>query len=240
MTPLRTALAAGLMAAGLITGLAAPAAAEDKLVYFLTPESAALFEGAAETDDFWPLIAAFVSEERQTFCGIASSVMALNALDVPPPPAPQWYPSQYWNQDTIFTLKALETVKSVQRIEAEGITLAELGELLVASGAKAEPVFASDTDVAKFRATAKAALADPDAVMLVNVARATLGQGGVEGGGHISPIAAYNEAADRFLFLDVARYKYKPSWITAETLYAAMNTTDSSSGKTRGYVVVRK
>ena len=237
MNPLRRIAVLALLAAG----LAAPAAAQaEDLVYFLTPESAALFEKAGEKDDFWPLIGAFVSEERQTFCGIASAVMALNALKVPPPPAPQWYPNQYWNQDSIFTLKALEAVKSVQRIEAEGVTLEELATLLVASGATAEPVFASDTDVDGFREAAKAALADPDAVMLVNVARATLGQGGIEGGGHVSPIAAYNAEADRFLFLDVARYKYAPSWITANTLYAAMNTTDSSSGKTRGYVVVRK
>lgn len=236
MTLIRRLAAAAFVAAS----LAAPAAAEETLVYFLTPESQKLFAAAEIKDDFWPLVAAFVSEERQTFCGVASSVMALNALKVPPPPAPQWYPSQYWNQDTIFTLKALEAVKSVQLIEAEGLTLAELGKLLVASGAKAEPVFAGDTDVGKFREAAKAAIADPDAILVVNVARATLGQGGVEGGGHISPIAAYDAESDRFLFLDVARYKYEPSWITAETLYAAMNTIDTTSHKTRGYVVVRR
>ena len=43
-------------------------------------------------------------------------------------------------------------------------------------------------------------------------------------------VGAYNEATDRFLVLDVARYKYKPSWVTAAMLFDAMNTTDSSSG----------
>ena len=60
-------------------GQPAEAARRTGVVYFLTPESTRLFEGAVEKDDFWPLVAAFVSEERQTFCGIASSVMALNA-----------------------------------------------------------------------------------------------------------------------------------------------------------------
>jgi hypothetical protein len=219
---------------------AASASAQGEVVYFLSPESAQLLEGAGEKDDFLPLMAAFVSEERQTFCGIASSVMALNALEIPPPPAPQWYPSQYWSQDTIFTLPALEALKSVQEIEAQGITLAELATLLTVSGAKASPSFAGESSMASFRDTARKALTDRNSLVIVNFARATLGQGGVEGGGHISPIAAYNSASDRFLVLDVARYKYKPSWVTASMLFDAMNTPDSSSGKTRGYVVVQR
>jgi hypothetical protein len=101
-------------------------------------------------------------------------------------------------------------------------------------------MFASDTGVEAFRTAARAAIADPDAILIVNFGRAELGQPGIAGGGHISPVAAYNEKADRFLILDVARYKFLPSWVTADRLYAAMNTPDSSSGKTRGYVIVRR
>jgi hypothetical protein len=215
-------------------------AADDDLVYFLTPESETLFETASETGDFYPLIARFVSETRQTFCGIASSVMVLNALEITPPVAPQWYPSQYWDEDNIFTLPVLEKVASVQQVEGGGITLDQLEVLLETNGATVDRVFAGDTDLDAFRKAAIAALADPNAYLVVNVSRALLGQGGVDGGGHISPVAAYNAEADRFLFLDVARYKYLPSWITAERLYAAMNTIDTTSKKTRGYVVVRK
>ncbi len=121
-----------------------------------------------------------------------------------------------------------------------GITLAQLEMLLDLSGAKAEKTFASDTDVDSFRKAARAALADPGAILIVNFGRAEFGQAGLDGGGHISPVAAYNEESDRFLILDVARYKYLPSWATATQLYAALNTPDSSSGKTRGYVIVRK
>ncbi len=66
--------------------------------------------------------------------------------------------------------------------------------------------------------------------------RKALGQ---ETFGHISPLAAYDEKADRFLILDVARYKYPPAWVKASDLFDAMNTPDpSNGGKTRGYVVV--
>ena len=234
MRPWYIGLAATMIVA--LTGLG-QAADKNGVVYFLTPESDELFAGASEKEDFWPLVSAFVSEERQTFCGIASTVMALNALEIPPPPAPQWYPSQYWSQDTIFTLPALEALKSVQLVEAEGITLEELAKLLTVSGAKAAPTFASESDVDQFRATAKEALEDPNRVVIVNFARAGLGQGGIEGGGHISPLGAYNAEADRFLILDVARYKYKPSWVSTTMLFDAMNTKDSSSNRSRGYVV---
>jgi Phytochelatin synthase len=33
---------------------------------------------------------------------------------------------------------------------------------------------------------------------------------GQEQGGHISPLAAYDAETDRFLILDVSRYKYPP------------------------------
>ena len=66
--------------------------------------------------------------------------------------------------------------------------------------------------------------------------RKTLGE---ERGGHISPLGAYDEKADRFLILDVARYKYPPVWVKTSDLFDAMNTTDSdNNNKTRGYAVV--
>lgn len=231
---------AALVAALLFAQAGPSRAAGDDLVYFLTDKSEQLFEKASEKDDFWPLIAAFVSEKRETYCGIASSVMVLNALKVPPPLAPEWYPNRYWDEDNIFTEAVLEAVESVQLVEMEGITLAQLATLLQKSGAKAEPVFASDTDLASFRQAAIKALRDPDTFLVVNVGRAVLGQGTIANGGHISPIAAYNAEEDRFLMLDVARYKYQPSWIPAERLFRALNTLDTTSGKSRGYVIARR
>jgi hypothetical protein len=225
--------------------LAGPAHAEstrstaEPLVYFFEPRSAEFLEGA-EKQDFLPLMASFVSEYQATFCGIASSVMALNALGIKPPLSPRWYPYSYWDQDNVFSAEVLKSVKPVSGINADGITLEQLQTLLDLSGAKAEKVFASDTDVGAFRTAARAAIADPNAILIVNFGRAELGQPGIAGGGHISPIAAYNAKSDRFLVLDVARYKFPPSWVAADRLYAAMNTPDSSSGRTRGYVIVRK
>ncbi|MDE1569342.1 phytochelatin synthase family protein [Aquabacter sediminis] len=223
-------------AALLALALAGPAHAGDALVYVPSPQTARLFDTASEKAAFWPLMSAFVSEQNQAFCGVASAVMALNALRVAPPLSPQWYPYEYWDQQNIFSRAVLE-VKPVLAVQSQGLTLEELTRLLNAAGAKAEAVHAQDTDLAAFRTAARKALADENAVLLVNVFRQTLGQ---EGGGHFSPIAAYNAEADAFLFLDVARYKLPPSWIPAERLFAAMNTEDGSVHKSRGYIIVRK
>jgi hypothetical protein len=73
---------------------------------------------------------------------------------------------------------------------------------------------------------------------LVNYLRKAIGQ---EAGGHISPLGAYDEDTDRFLILDVTRYKYPPVWVEAAALFGAMNTIDSDNNdKTRGYVSVSR
>ena len=68
--------------------------------------------------------------------------------------------------------------------------------------------------------------------MIINYLRMAIGQ---ERGGHISPLAAYDAETDRFLILDVARYKYPPVWVTASDLFDAMNTPDADNeNETRG------
>ena len=90
----------------------------------------------------------------------------------------------------------------------------------------------------EFRKTAIAVLDDDDHFILVNYLRKAIGQ---EAGGHISPLAAYDADTDRFLILDVSRYKYPPVWVEAAALFGAMNTPDSDNDdKTRGYVVVSR
>ena len=45
-----------------------------------------------------------------------------------------------------------------------------------------------------------------------------------QGGGHFSPLAAYNGKADDLLLMDVARYKYPPFWVDTDLLWQAMAT----------------
>ncbi|MGQ4001563.1 phytochelatin synthase family protein [Francisellaceae bacterium CB299] len=63
---------------------------------------------------------------------------------------------------------------------------------------------------------------------------------GAVGGGHFSPLAAYNPGADSWLLMDVARYKYPPAWIKTSDLYKAIQANDSESEKPRGIIIVSK
>jgi hypothetical protein len=59
--------------------------------------------------------------------------------------------------------------------------------------------------------------------------------------GTFPPLAAYDAKGDRFLILDVARYKYPPVWVGAAELFDAMNTPDADNqNRTRGFVLITK
>jgi hypothetical protein len=95
---------------------------------------------------------------------------------------------------------------------------------------------AAASNATRFRAAALAAFsANPPAMVGLNFFRTPLGE---VGGGHMSPLAAYEPRTDRFLLLDVSRYKYPPVWVTTAVLFAAMNTLDADAEASRGWVVV--
>jgi hypothetical protein len=116
------------------------------------------------------------------------------------------------------------------------MTLEELGKALKTYPVEVEVHFASAGTAADFRKRAATILAERDCVLLVNYFRQEMGQ---EGGGHISPLAAYHDAeGGRVLILDVARYKYQPVWVQSDTLWRGMMAQDEESKKSRGFVVV--
>ncbi len=63
---------------------------------------------------------------------------------------------------------------------------------------------------------------------------------GDTGGGHISPIGAYDAKTGRALVMDVDRQWYEPYWVSAKVLLDAMATQDSESKRNRGYVWIHR
>ena len=117
------------------------------------------------------------------------------------------------------------------------MTLDELGLLLARHGVAVEVVHADAQTLDGFRSRLRDNLGRAGDYVLVNYQRSALGQGS---GGHISPVAAYSEATDRFLVLDVAAHRYPAVWVRSADLWAAVHTVDPASGRTRGFVVVRE
>lgn len=198
---------------------------------------AMLMRDTTTREAYWPLSLQFVTQKEPAYCGVATLVMVLNALGVPAPTYAAPEPFRAYTQDNLYT-PATEAVLPQAVLVRNGMTLDQLGRLVEVHGLVAEVRHADESSVAQFRTQAQAALATPGQHVAVNYLRATLGQ---QSGGHISPLAAFDAATDRFLVMDVSRYKYPPVWVSTETLFAAMDSVDANNaGRRRGYVLIRR
>lgn len=217
----------------------------DNLISLSSLDGASLAAAQPAAAPMWSLLAHFETQHTQSFCSIATAAMLLNVLGVPRPIEPAYAPYPYFTQANVLGECALarpvtpnknraggENI-SVAFIGTHGATLAEWRDY-VACWADTAVVYAAESSLDDFRARARAALeAHPPRGVGLNFGRRGLGE---EGGGHMSPLAAYDAGTDRFLLLDVARYKYPGAWVRAAQLFAAMNSTDDSSGRSRGWI----
>jgi hypothetical protein len=207
------------------------------LIGFDTPEGETLLISSESKNDFFPLSTQFITQTNQAYCGVASIVMVLNSLKIPAPEAPQYKPFRVFTQDNFFSNEKTRTVVNPEVVSRQGMTLNQLGGFLASYNVQVQVYHAGDTNLEEFRKLAAKNLKEPGNFVIINYLRKEIGQ---ERGGHISPLAAYNQATDRFLIMDVSRYKYPPVWVKTADLWKAMNTIDSTAGKTRGFVFVSK
>lgn len=224
---------AALIAAALVLGLAVfawwklqphsdPQALPAALVSLQTDDGQRLLESADARADYAPLEDAFEPQSLASFCGVASSVTVLNAM------------GQHLSQETFFN-QDTNVVRSRLRVIFGGMSLPELAALLEAHGADVTVHHADTSTPDAFRAAVETNLNRPNDFILVNYQREALGQGRV---GHISPLAAYDRDTDKVLILDTASHKYPPTWAPLNLVFDAMNTVDTASGKTRGFLEV--
>jgi len=234
------------------------------LTPFAVPESMKRLERSTAKVDFFRLANHFESQQNLGYCGPASSTIVLNALraddpTVEKPRDPALFPSEYrkmlppgldpvfarYTQSTFFDDKTT-SVKTRDQFfgkpkapgakPSPGLELRELAGILAAHGLATEVRVADDklTDET-IRRELTANLASPDDYVLVNYFRPAVGQ---TGGGHISPLGAYDKASDSFLVLDVNPNGHPWVWIPAKVLIASMRTPDANEN--RGYVLVRE
>lgn len=172
-----------------------------------------------QSADLDPLIKHFEGQIHLSYCGVASSVIIANALGL------------NLTQNSFFD-SSFDEISTFYN----GMALQQLAGYLSQHNLSAEVSFANDFSGAiEFRETLIKNLHTSGDFVLINYYRKTLEQ---IGAGHISPVADYNPETDSFLILDVADYKYGPTWVKAKSLYNAINTSDSSSDLKRGIVQV--
>jgi hypothetical protein len=207
----------------------------DTLIDLRSDAGETLLHDSEATAAFTPLVSNFITQKTQSYCGVASMVMVLNALQLPAPVVPEYDPYRTFTQDNLLDA-ASEAIRPQATILERGMTLDQLGAILDLH-AIAKVDHAEDTTLEDFRDKARAALSTDGQFVIVNYLRSAIGQ---EKFGHISPLGAYDADTDRFLILDVSRYKYPPVWVEASVLFAAMNTPDSDNdNRSRGFVRVR-
>ena len=150
-------------------------------------------------NDYFNLQPNFVSQSRRAFCGVASSVIAVNTLSKA---------QDRVTQATIFDRNTRQVIHPL-KVTFGGMTLAQLSGIIRANQLNSQEIYANESNIDKFRALALDNLNNEDDLILINYRRKALNQ---NGGGHISPIAAYHQGSDRFLIMDVAAYRYPSVW----------------------------
>ncbi|MCP2730312.1 phytochelatin synthase family protein [Limnofasciculus baicalensis] len=211
-------------------------AVSSNLISLNSAEGETLLIESKSRQDYLPLSIHFETQDNLAYCGVASMVMVLNTLSIPAPVAPEFGTYHIFTQNNIWNDRT-EKILSSKVIARQGMTLEQLGQLLETYPVKAQVYHGDNVSLDEFRNLAIANLQDPNNFILVNYLRKAINQ---ESGGHISPLAAYNEQTDRFLILDVSRYKYPPVWVKAEELWQGMKTIDAASGKMRGFVSIAR
>lgn len=219
----------------LIGGLTIGAAHADP-VYLPTPMGAERFGRSAVNTSVLRVFSYAETERHQTFCGPTSLAIVMNSLGANDPTPPSLFPYHLATQDAVFT-PANQAVKSYEEVDKSGLTLDQLAKFATNLKLSASAIHAADLPAADMRTRLIAAIGRPDTRVIVNFDRASLGQ---EGTGHFSPLVAYDPASDLFLILDVARYKYPPSWVTSKDLDISMRTMDHTSGLSRGVLIVTR
>ena len=230
------------------------------LLEWSSAESVERLSRSSHKADFFPLSNHFISQDNSIFCGPVSSAIVLNALrlgrkeglprdrssiaedemDWLWPGADPFYGKYTPNNVLNDRAKTrLEVLGKPILIEGDpksdyGLQLRQLAQVLRSHGLEVVTRTVDDgADPAAIRREIATNLGMGEDYVLVNYARRSLGQ---QGGGHISPLGAYDEASDSFLIMDVNPNRAPWVWVDADDLIAAMRTFDTVEN--RGYLLI--
>ena len=206
------------------------------LIALDSKEGQEIFQQSTYKADFWPLMENIETQQNLMYSGVASMVVALNALNVDPPTEPAHAPYKMYTQNNIFTPAVLK-ITTPTNVNKRGVNLTELEKMLGDYPVKALMYRTNDTSYKEFKESAMHALKTGKGYVIVNFDRRTMGE---KGGGQFSPIAAYDATTNRFLIVDVARYMYPPVWVNGLDLWHAMKAVDTRTHEPRGFVIISK
>ncbi len=209
-----------------------PLRLDPALISLDSAQGRALLSECGEATDALKLLMFFECQKNLAYCGPASAAMVLNALEIPRPESPGHGSFHIFTQENLFNETA-SSIKPASQVAQSGLGLNEFEAFVSSQGVSAKATYASDSNIKDFRRLVREVFGDPKRFLVVNYLRSAIGQ---ETGGHFSPIAAYHQATERILVLDVSRYKYPPAWVRISDLWRAMAM--DNEGQSRGYLLV--
>lgn len=230
-----------------------------ELVAFASDEGLARLARSSAKVDFPVLANQFEAQSNGAFCGPTTAAIVLNAQRVPDPQLPHDHSRlrpadlRYLPKGADLSLARFTQENVIEKgpktraqvlgepVTRDGKQIAEFGyqtrqldELLRANGLRTRLVIVDDhKPEAEIRADLSDNLARRGDFVVINYSRKAVGQ---PGGGHISPLGAYDRQSDSVLVLDVNPSKLGWVWVPTATLVRAMRTLDSREN--RGYVLV--
>lgn len=206
------------------------------VTYLNTPEGSKRLINSSHQNSYWQLSIYLDTQKEPTYCGVASAIMVLNALEIDRPPWKDKSNFKLFMQEHFFTPE-VEQIITKQKAASKGIDLFMLAQAIKTFGVSVELIKGTDLTLDTLRKTILRTLHTKDTYMIANYYRPAVKQTGT---GHFSPIAAYDEESDSVLVMDVARYRYPPTWVPLTMLLESMQAFDNESGSARGLLIVSK
>lgn len=235
--------------------------ATQSLVLFASDEGMARLARSTARVDFPVLANQFEPQSNGAFCGPTSLTIVLNALfsgstDLPRDRSRlqsedfRYIPPQYdltlprFTQDTVIA-KGPKTRAQIfgephlvngKQIPDHGYQVRQLDETLRAHGARTRLVIVDNKlSEDEVRKDLVSNLQQRGNYIIISYRREAAGQ---RGGGHISPLAAYDPASDSFLLMDVNPTHTGWAWMSTAALIKGMRTFDTVEN--RGYIHVTR
>lgn len=234
--------------------------AVQSLVPFSSDEGLVRLSRSTAKVDFAALANQFEAQSNAVFCGPTSAAIVLNALfdknaRLPRdrsrlgPEDARYLPDKFDLTVPRFTQEGVisKGKKTRAQVLGEPITLAgkpvndfgyqlrQLDEMLRANGVITQLSVVDDNkSEQEIRADLVNNLKRRGDYVIVAYKRGEVGQ---QGGGHISPLSAYDAVSDSFLVLDVNPTNANWVWMPAASLIKGMRTFDTLEN--RGYILIQ-
>ena len=235
--------------------------ADNKTINWNSESGIKMFERSEYKQDFYELSGFFQPQINPLYCGIASSVIILNAtnsnqnipsqkeLEIEKPdifgggiiPFKSYSQMSFLNKQTDLVKKkeiiSMKNINDKRENIDPGVTLKQLKEILEIHNLEVKKYHVkeySEQELKLFREKVKKITEDKEKYLLVNFNGKKLG---LTTGGHISPLVAYDQKSDSALVMDVAGHKNSWYWVKIKDLLQSMNTKDCDNY--RGYLIIK-